>query len=221
MIYRFRVTYEDHEDVFRDIDIKASQTFADFHNIIQQAISFDNSKPAFFYTSDDYWRKEVQIPVTTSIERVKRTRSRQEELPKRKVIADYVNDPHQKFIYVFDPDAEWTFQVELIKILAEDGNDYPKCVKTSGHAPKQYKETTLPPPPPEDDEEEQPKKKKSGLDALLEEMEEKPVAETNDEDILPIEEEFKEEGAEDEETLPGEEEEGESSFDYGLEDDEP
>src|ERR1051326_1510899 len=130
MVYRFRVTYEEHEDVYRDIDIKANQTFHDFHSAIQQAISFDNSKPASFFTCDDYWRKEEEIKLDFKKEEKKAKRN--EEPSKRKAVADFVNDPHQKFIYVFDPEQEWTFQVELVKILPEAGNDYPKCVKSSG-----------------------------------------------------------------------------------------
>ena len=60
-IYRFRVTYEDHEDVYRDIEIKSIQTFEDLHHAIQEAIGFDKSKPASFYMSDDYWRKDQEI----------------------------------------------------------------------------------------------------------------------------------------------------------------
>lgn len=36
-IYRFKIFLEDNEDVFRDIDIKAAQTFEQFHTIIQEA----------------------------------------------------------------------------------------------------------------------------------------------------------------------------------------
>jgi hypothetical protein len=217
MVYRFRVTYEDHEDMFRDIDIKASQTFTDFHNIIQQSIGFDNSKPASFYIADDYWRKEEEIPVVTTMEKKKKTSGRHKEQLQKKVIADYVNNPHQKFIYMFDPEVEWTFQVELIKILPEDGSDYPKCVKASGNVPKQYKEA-IPPPLPDDDEDEHPnKKKKSGLDALIEEMEEKSITETNEEDIFSSEEELKRQTEENEEIFDGEE--GESSFDFDMEED--
>jgi hypothetical protein len=222
MVYRFRVTYEEHEDVFRDIEIKASHTFDDFHNVIQQAINFDNSKTASFFITDDYWRREQEIPlVMNQSEKEKRARAKKDEAPKRKVIADYVNDPHQKFIYVFDPEKEWTFQIELIKILPPDGNDYPKCVKSSGTAPKQYKEVNLPPPPPEDDEEE-PKKKKTGVDALLEELQVAPEKNgEDDEEAVPSDEDLEEgeEGEEDGEEKPGDEdEEGESSDAFNFDD---
>ncbi|MFI5164242.1 MAG: hypothetical protein ACHQHP_03230 [Bacteroidia bacterium] len=234
MVYRFRVTYEDHEDVYRDIEIRSSQTFLEFHSAIQQAISFDNSKPATFYLSDDYWRKEEEIITEntgedtakkTKSKRVSRT-SRAEEPPKRKPIAAFVNDPHQKFIYVFDPEKEWTFQIELLKIIPEQASaQYPTCVKSVGTAPKQYKPTNLPPPPPEEEEEEPQK----GLPPEKEEhaplvLEKDPLDEEaegfialNEEGIEEIDLEEDEPKGEEEE--PGAEEEpGESSEGFDLDD---
>lgn len=153
MVYRFRVTYEDHEDVYRDIDIKPNQSFMTFHDAIQQAIAFDNSKQAFFYTSDDFWRKETEIASVNSNDIGKKLKSKNGEPQKKKNIADFVDNPHQKFIYIFDPEKEWTFLIELIKILPEAPDTvYPKCTKTLGAPPKQYKEVNLPPPPDDDDE---------------------------------------------------------------------
>ena len=60
-IYRFKVFLEDNEDVFRDIDIKASQSFEQFHTIIQEAYKFDAKHSASFFVSDDYWRKGQEI----------------------------------------------------------------------------------------------------------------------------------------------------------------
>jgi len=151
MVYKFRVTYDDHEDVYRDIEIKSSQSFMEFHNAIQQAIAFDNSKQATFYTSDDYWRREGVIASPNSNDSGKKIKSKNGEQQKKNVIADFVNNPHQKFIYVFDPDKEWIFLIELIKILPPTPETvYPVCSKTMGASPKQYKETSL--PIPEDDE---------------------------------------------------------------------
>ncbi|MEK6617023.1 MAG: hypothetical protein AABZ32_13130 [Bacteroidota bacterium] len=79
MIYRFRVAYEEHEDVYRDIDIKASQTFRDLHDIIQQAISFDNSKSYSFFISDDYWRREQEIPLELKHDEKEKKKKRKKE----------------------------------------------------------------------------------------------------------------------------------------------
>ena len=43
IIYKFRVHFEDHDDVVRFIDIDSTSNFADFHKIIQDSIGFDSS----------------------------------------------------------------------------------------------------------------------------------------------------------------------------------
>ncbi len=155
MVYRFKVTYEDHEDVFRYIEIKSSQSFLELHTAIQQSIGFDNSKSATFYMSDDYWRKEDEISVeNTSDEKIKKPKIKKGDEPKKKkTIADHIDNPHQRFVYVFDPEREWTFLLELLKIVPPDNNVvYPQCIKSVGTSPKQYKPTNLPPPVEEEDE---------------------------------------------------------------------
>jgi hypothetical protein len=173
--YRFRVTFEEHEDVYREIEIKVSQTYTDFHRAIQESIGFDNTRPASFFMSDDYWRKGMEI----ASEARKSTDDDDEDLPPHKrpapvrlmnktKIAETIEDPHQKIIYVFDPEAMWTLMIELIKI-GEDSLKitYPKCVKTVGVAPKQYKVSAVPPPIEEDelDEEEDKNKKEVAFHA--------------------------------------------------------
>ncbi len=170
-VYRFRVTYEDHEEVYRDIEIKAGQTFEDLHNAIQQAIAFDNSKPASFFLSDDFWRKGDEIALRKPEET--EDGKKPPRLMSKCKIASFIEDPHQKFLYVTDPGTNWTFWIELTKIiLQEDKQAYPRCVKTMGNAPKQYKQTNLPPPPPDEEGEEEPGEKKEPIYTAEEAVEE-------------------------------------------------
>jgi hypothetical protein len=124
-VYKFKVTFEDQEDVTRDIEIKPGQTFQDLHKAIQDSIKFDSSAEASFFTSDDYWRKENKI----SFENFSTTK-----------ISKHIEDPHQRFIYEYDPKAKWTLTLELMRILTEEesGATYPRCVKSNGKAPAQY-----------------------------------------------------------------------------------
>lgn len=187
MIYRFRVMFEDKEDIFRDIEIKTTQTFTDFHQIIQMAIGFDNKHNASFFTSDAQWRKETEIILNDD--------GAGKKLMGKTKIAACVDDPHQRFIYVYDPSVGWTLLVELFKIIADDPKaQYPLIVKTEGKAPKQYKKNI--PPPVVDDEEDM-------SDELLTEK------------IFQSEESYDKGGSDDEEEdalIDGEEEEGNSEF---------
>lgn len=147
-IYRFRVVLEDNEDIFRDIDIKSGQTFEELHEAIQDAFKFDKKHAASFFASDDLWRKGVEITLRKEDLEMDEEDLRNKYGPKKLMsatkVAKYVDDPHQRFVYVFDPVVQWTFLIELIKIANEDPKlKYPTCVKSVGTAPKQYKQTNM------------------------------------------------------------------------------
>ncbi len=134
-VYKFRVSFEDHEEVNRDIEILPTQTFEEMHVAIQAAIGFDSSKNASFYMSNDHWIKgeEITLHVTKANEHKKVA------LMANSRLCDFIADPHQKIYYVFDFTSPWTFYVELIKISKQDSQiTYPICVRKAGDAPKQY-----------------------------------------------------------------------------------
>jgi hypothetical protein len=148
-VYRFRVAFEDYDDVVRDIEIRSTQTFEDLHQAIQQNIGFDGAKPASFYMSDDNWKKGQEItnrPLTDA------DNQKAKEMSGARLL-DYILDPHQKIYYVFDLPNHWTFHVELVKIQVnvDSGISYPRCIRKLGEAPKQYGNVIAgPPPEPED-----------------------------------------------------------------------
>lgn len=147
-VYRFKVFLEDNEDVFRDIDIKASQSFEQFHTIIQEAFKFDAKHAASFFVSDDYWRKDQEITLRKEDLPLDEEEIRKKVAPKKLMadtkIARHIEQPHQRFVYVFDPNVQWTFLIEMIKIVEESSKvNYPSIVKSIGLAPKQYKQVNI------------------------------------------------------------------------------
>lgn len=143
-VYRFRVCLEDNEDIIRDIDIKSSQNFEQFHNAIQEAFKFDNKHAASFFVSDDYWRKGQEITLREEDLPLDEEEIRKKVDPKKLMsetkIVKYIEQPHQRFVYVFDPIVQWTFLIEMMKIAEENSKlKYPSVVKSIGVAPKQYK----------------------------------------------------------------------------------
>ncbi|MDO9184528.1 MAG: hypothetical protein Q7W13_00845 [Bacteroidia bacterium] len=154
-VYRFRVSFEDNEDIYREIEIKSAQTFEDFHNTIVQSINFDNVHDASFFSSDYLWRKGDEItlkPANNDSSKHRNTEVATRLMNKCKM-ASLIEDPHQKFVYVYDPKASWTFLVELLKIVPDDIKiTYPICAKTVGEAPKQYKTSNIAPVISDEDE---------------------------------------------------------------------
>lgn len=146
--YRFKVSLEDNEDIFRDIDIKAAQSFEQFHTIIQEAFKFDAKHAAAFFVSDDYWRKGQEITLRKEDLPLEEEEIRKKVEPKKLMaetkIAKYIEQPHQRFVYVFDPEVQWSFLIEMIKIVDDNPKlTYPAIIKSIGTAPKQYKQINM------------------------------------------------------------------------------
>ena len=135
-VYRFRIAFEDYDDVIREIDIKSNQTFEDLHRAIHQAIGYNPDYPSSFYVSNDQWTKGEEFTFMPNQRRIDRGVTLMEKVK----LSSQLDDPHQKFYYTFNFDRPFDFHVELMKIILEDapGVTYPSVAKASGEAPKQF-----------------------------------------------------------------------------------
>lgn len=143
-IYKFKIIVEDNDDIYREIEILSRQTFDDFHNAIQEAFAFDKKHAASFFVSDDYWRKDQEITLRKEDIALDEEEIKSGVSPKKLMIdtkiAKFIESPRQRFMYVFDPVAKWSFCIELMKILPDNPTaKYPSCVRSIGKSPKQYK----------------------------------------------------------------------------------
>ncbi len=138
-LYKFKLTFEEYEDISRVIEIKSSQTFFEFHKAILDSVGFDQKQMASFYMSNDTWKKEQEI----TLEDMSDDRD-ENSIPiptmKDSRLSMFVNDPHQKIVYVYDFIEMWTMHLELVAIEMKEkaGIKYPLCSKSVGLAPKQY-----------------------------------------------------------------------------------
>lgn len=135
-LYRFRVTFEDYDDVTREIDVKSNQTFEDLHRAIHQSTGYNPEYSSSFYISNDQWMKGEEITYLPNQRRIDRGVSLMEKVK----LSSFIDDPHQKFYYTFNFDRPFDFHVELMKIILEDapGVTYPAVIKSVGEAPKQF-----------------------------------------------------------------------------------
>ena len=135
-LYRFRITFEDYDDVVREIDVKSNQTFEDLHRAIHQSTGYNSEYPSSFYISNDQWTKGEEITYLPNQKRIDRGVA----LMNKVKLLSYIDDPHQKFYYTFNFDRPFDFHVELMKIILDDtpGVTYPAVIKSTGEAPKQF-----------------------------------------------------------------------------------
>ncbi|MEB0250184.1 MULTISPECIES: hypothetical protein [unclassified Mucilaginibacter] len=135
-LYRFRVTFEDYDDVSRDIDVKSNQTFEDLHKAIHQSTGYSPDFASSFYISNDQWMKGEEITYMPNQKRIDRKIPLMEKIK----LSSFIDDPHQKFYYTFNFDRPFDFHVELMKIILDDapGVTYPTVVRSVGEAPRQF-----------------------------------------------------------------------------------
>lgn len=137
-IYRFKVSFEDF-DCSREIDIKPNQTFLDLHNAIHASIGFDPNFPSSFYVSNDFWHKGTEITYLPNERRI----AKGIKLMSDAKLSAYIDDPYQRFYYIFNFDKPFDFHVYLSKIIDDiPGTEYPICSKANGEPPRQF---NLPP----------------------------------------------------------------------------
>ncbi len=132
MIYRFRAILDHHQkgDIFRDIEIRKTDTFEDLHNVITQCFGFDGSEMASFYVSNEQWEQGQEIALFQMED------SSNSKLMNETILEDIVDDKKTKLIYVYDFLNMWTFLIELGEIVEQaQGTDYPNLLFVCGQVP--------------------------------------------------------------------------------------
>ena len=137
MIYRFRaiLDHDQKEDIFRDIEIRKTDTFEDLHNVLTQSFGFDGIEMASFYISNDEWEQGQEIALfdmgqNTDVKMMNET-----------IVEELINEDNNKLIYIYDFLNMWTFLIELGEIVEEaQGTDYPNLMFVCGQVPSEAPE---------------------------------------------------------------------------------
>ena len=146
IIYRFRLTSEDHDDFLREIEIQPVQTFLDFHHAILSCTNLDNCENALFYTTDNKFKKKQEFSFKYQKKLVRKydedidqvvTETYVPHLMKQSVLKNFIDDPHQRLIYEFTGKDSYVIFLELFKIIKTDECfSLPRCVNAKGELPQ-------------------------------------------------------------------------------------
>ena len=132
MIYKIRIILDAQDDIFRDIEIDASNSMEEFHNAISQSFGFLGNEMASFYTCDNEWKQDQEIALFDMSETDSDVRLMNETF-----IEDLMNEQNPKLIYVYDFLSMWTFFVELADIVENmPGIAYPNVLFSFGELPE-------------------------------------------------------------------------------------
>jgi hypothetical protein len=139
-IYRFRISFEDYDEIVREIDMLPKHTFLDLHLAIQKNLGYEAEVSSSFYISNDQWKKGKEIAYLPSENKINQKVSLMEDSR----LNQFIDDPHQKFYYTYNFSRPYDFHVQLIKILKEEeGKTYPSVFKSIGTSPKPFNQTTI------------------------------------------------------------------------------
>jgi hypothetical protein len=154
LIYRFRITCEEHDGFLREIEIKPNQTFLDFHHVLIDSSELLHCERASFFMTDKKYKKDKEISLKTEKRQVRKydddldqVVTEWEPLPLMKVakIKEYIEDPHQKMIYEFEGRDYFSFHIELFKIFPSEGiESFPRCIRRVAELPKKAEQPVVP-----------------------------------------------------------------------------
>ena len=132
MIYKIRVILDAQEDIFRDLEVEAHVSLDELHTAITQAFGFLGEEMASFYTCDEQWNQDEEIPLFDVRESGTEVR-----LMHDTPMAEVLNEDSPKLLYVYDFLNLWTFFVELADTAEkEDGRSYPNLLFSFGEIPE-------------------------------------------------------------------------------------
>lgn len=140
---KFRVLLDsDHKDeVFRDIVLSDENNFESFYKAIMNAFDFKGDQMASFYVSNDEWDKGHEINLM-DMSYDDDALDAPANVMSKAILKDFVDEPDQKFILVYDFMRMWIFLIELIG-YEEENTSEARMVLEVGNAPKENSKEAL------------------------------------------------------------------------------
>ncbi|MBI1316723.1 hypothetical protein GC167_07675 [bacterium] len=109
-----RITFDSHDDVWRDLRIEENQTLLALHNAIVSAFGLETGEMASFYVSDEDWNTLDPIALVDLSET---GGARMDQL----MVGDVLALPGDRLLYVYDFLRMRTFYVERMAETFETG----------------------------------------------------------------------------------------------------
>jgi hypothetical protein len=132
---KFRVLLDTDSDneIFRDILIDDQDNFESFYKSIVNSFNFSGNEMASFYVSNDSWDKGFEISLM-DLSYEDDDIDAPASIMKNAIIKNYLEEPDQKFILVYDFMRMWIFLIELIG-YEKEGPQTPQLLLSVGGAP--------------------------------------------------------------------------------------
>lgn len=132
-LIKYRVSWEEDDNSFRELEILSSQSFYDLHSGIKKFFELPATMEASIFTSDDRWVRGRELSSTIE----KNLRDAPALSMKKTPVGALMLNPDQRFIYQCVHAKNWVFLIETLALLPEPVvlREYPLLVKSEGIAP--------------------------------------------------------------------------------------
>ena len=134
MILLFRIISDEDQEFYRDLVIDGSDTFLDFHKVLQKNLGYDPTQLASFFITNEEWEKQQEITLIDM-----KQEAGTETLTMGEVtMEEYISEVNERMIYVFDFFSERAFFMELIEKSSQPTDrETPFVAHEKGEAPPQ------------------------------------------------------------------------------------
>jgi hypothetical protein len=132
---KFRVLLDSdkNEEVFRDVLISDASDFETFYHAIMKSFDFKGDQMASFYVSNEDWDKGHEISLL-DMSYDDDSIDSPATVMKNAIIKDFLDEPDQRFILVYDFMKMWIFLIELIGYDRNEPEN-PEMLLAIGNAP--------------------------------------------------------------------------------------
>jgi Plasmid pRiA4b ORF-3-like protein len=118
MIFLFRIISDENPEFFRDLVASDSDTFLDFHKVLQKELGYDPNQLASFFITNQLWEKEHEITLIDMMQEPAIKATTMEEAS----LGEYIQELKQRMLYIFDFFSERAFFIELIEKADESSS---------------------------------------------------------------------------------------------------
>lgn len=132
MIYKFLLLSDEVENFSLEVKIDPESTFLQLNDTIIDALNYSKDQLTSFFICEDNWEKKTEITL------IEMDTSSEEDVwtMENTRINEFVEDEHQRLLFVYDLMGDRSFFMELRKIEFGSSIDKP-TTKLKGTPPKQ------------------------------------------------------------------------------------
>jgi hypothetical protein len=115
MILLFRIISDENPDFYRDLVAEGSDSFLDFHHVLQKDLGYDPSLLASFFITNKQWEKQQEITLIDMMQEPGLSCQTMEQV----TLEEHISELNQRMIYLFDFFSDRAFFIELIEMSDE------------------------------------------------------------------------------------------------------